>query len=157
MKLRGFILDDNSLVLKTLTAMITRHGHEVVMFTSAKHFCSLRTNGHICPDHQVCGDFLLTDINMPGLSGIELVQDLRARGCHVPNVAVISGEWHDTDMLAARNMGCRTFEKPVSITEIDDWLLSCQAKVEPERMLTDCFYLMTRGKAAAWPRGLTGS
>jgi FixJ family two-component response regulator len=141
MKMRGFILDDSAIVLKTLTAMIKRHGHEVITFTSAQQFCLLRTNGHLCPDNQVCGDFLLTDVNMPGVSGIELVLDLRARGCHIPNVGIISGEWHDADLLTAWNLGCRTFEKPVSVGDLDGWLESCAGNVKPKRTLTNCYYL----------------
>jgi len=61
---------------------------------------------------------ILTDIQIPGLNGKELIKELRKRGMHTPVVAVTG--YGDRDMIIElMRVGCDDFvEKPVDVPEL---------------------------------------
>ncbi len=71
-----FVVDDDA-SLRTATARLVRTmGFEVQVFASAREFLDgPRTDGPAC---------LLLDVRMPGLSGLDLQQELAASGCCIP-------------------------------------------------------------------------
>ncbi len=73
-----------------------------------------------CP----CLDFILTDNQMPNMSGLDFLEQRKEAGCkfHSDRVALISGNLSNEDILRAQRLGCRVFNKPVAIDEIYRWL-----------------------------------
>jgi len=65
---RLLIVDDEELILRSLSRALRRE-YEVVAATSAKEALRLTTSG----EHW---DIILTDVTMPGMSGIELASRL---------------------------------------------------------------------------------
>ena len=78
-QLRVLAVDDDSLVLANITAMLEDLGHKVVAFGSG-----VRAIGEIDSMGEI--DVLITDQAMPGMTGLELIEALRAR---YPNLPVI--------------------------------------------------------------------
>ena len=72
---------------------------------------------------------------MPVSSGIDFINNQKKKGCKVKNVAIMSGLWSNTDIETAKNNKCRIFYKPFNITEINRWLVECEANVDPGRVL----------------------
>jgi DNA-binding response OmpR family regulator len=65
------IVDDNRLTLKVVSALLTRHNHDVRTAPDAEQ--ALELLGNLRPG------LILVDIQLPGMSGYELVGRLRAR------------------------------------------------------------------------------
>ena len=87
------IVDDDALVCDGTAALVESLGYKAVTFTSAEHF--LRSE---VISETTC---LITDVQMPGLSGLELQEALQSLGYQTP-VIVITGypnEKHRTRAL----------------------------------------------------------
>lgn len=99
-----YIVDDEPAVRDALRLLFHSVGLATLGFADADAFLDHRIeSGPGC---------LVTDLRMPGLSGIELIEALRARGCMLPAV-VISG--HGDVRLAVRALKCGAtnfLEKP---------------------------------------------
>ena len=76
------IVDDDALVCDGIAALVESLGYNVITFTSAEHFL-----GSDVIAETTC---LITDMQMPGLSGLELQEALQSLG-HQTSVIVITG------------------------------------------------------------------
>ena len=76
------VVDDDESVRIALDSLLRSNGYTVRVFATAEEFLS--TNGPLITS---C---LISDIQMPGLSGIQMYEKLSARGIHLP-VIFISG------------------------------------------------------------------
>ena len=66
-------------------------------------------------------DLVITDIHMPGMNGLEMIQELHALNPHLPIIAVSgSGEVASRDLLKDAGLSgpIRTLDKPFKITEL---------------------------------------
>jgi len=75
-----FVVDDDDAVRESTRALLESYGMEVEDFASGGEFLSANPKPH-------CGCLLL-DIHMPGMSGPELMDELRARGATIPVIAI---------------------------------------------------------------------
>jgi CheY-like chemotaxis protein len=105
---RILVVEDDRLLLKLLSLVLTRAGHEVVGVSDAREA------------EQAVGSFLpqliVMDIRLPGKDGFTFTRELRARPAtaKLPIVAITSYslEW---DERTAREAGCTDYlAKPVS-------------------------------------------
>lgn len=78
-KLRVLAVDDDALVLLNTTAMIEDLGHESVEATSGKQALALMEAGENI-------DLIVTDQAMPGMTGVQLVESVRAFKPSIPVV-----------------------------------------------------------------------
>jgi CheY-like chemotaxis protein len=81
-RLRVLVVDDDPLVLLGTSAMIEDLGHEPVEARSGSQALSTAQNERI--------DVVLTDLTMPGMSGLELATSLRAIDPALP-VVIVTG------------------------------------------------------------------
>jgi hypothetical protein len=65
---------------------------------------------------------MISDLKMPGRSGLEFLDMLTDRGCKVRHMGVISGYWTADALEHASDRGYRVFRKPSGIWEIEHWL-----------------------------------
>ena len=75
-------------------------------------------------------DLILTDINMPAVSGVRFVENLKSKGCTCPNIAIISGNWTDSDLKRANRMDVSVFSKPLCPAHIRSWLDKIEQKAQ---------------------------
>src|SRR5215471_3317587 len=74
------IIDDDPSVLEATDGLVRSLGYQAVTFASAEDFLqSDRVDETAC---------LITDVQMPGLSGVELQRVLVARGNHTPMIFI---------------------------------------------------------------------
>jgi two-component system response regulator FixJ len=104
------IIDDHAPVREALGEMLSVFGFEVERHESALAFLSvMRGRSPGC---------IVADVRMPGMDGIELVRELRARGASVP-VVLISGHADVSMAVAAIKAGAQDFiEKPVDDVQL---------------------------------------
>ena len=99
------VIDDDEAVLDSLRLYFARQNIEASCFASARDFLA-------GIDHGQRFDCIVSDVRMPGMSGLELVHSLKGRGLAAP-VILITGHG-DVDMaVAAIKVGAFDFiEKP---------------------------------------------
>jgi RNA polymerase sigma factor (sigma-70 family) len=79
-ELTVFIVDDDPAVRDSLSLLLSLRGYRTATFGSAEDFL-----GALRPDWRGC---LIADIRMPGMSGLDLQQELARRGLRLPVVIV---------------------------------------------------------------------
>lgn len=108
------IVDDDSAVRVALGSLIRSLGWQVRMYESAEAFLA---SGQVAQT-----SCLISDIRMPGMSGIEMHERLRAQG-HAPVTIFISA--YPTPALqakAASNGALVLLQKPYQATAMTHWL-----------------------------------
>jgi FixJ family two-component response regulator len=75
-----FIIDDDASVRDSLALLLGLNGYRTASFENAEHLmASFRPEWHGC---------VVTDVDMPGLSGLELQATLRRMGCSLPVIVM---------------------------------------------------------------------
>ena len=106
------IIDDDESVRSSLAFLVECAGHKVRSFDSAISF--FENMGAKGPD----AGCIVTDVRMPEMSGVELVQRLKAMDCREP-VIVVTGHADVPMAIQAMKAGVSDFiEKPFSDDEI---------------------------------------
>jgi len=107
------IVDDDELARGGMRDLVESLGYAAATFTSAEHFLQSALFAQV-----TC---LITDLQMPGQSGIELQEALRSRGYQMP-VILVTAYPNDKDRTRALNNGAVEFlSKPFD----DRWLIEC--------------------------------
>jgi two-component system, LuxR family, response regulator FixJ len=98
------IVDDDDAVRQSLAFLLGSAGHAVRLYDSAASFLSDLS--------AATGGCLITDIRMPGMNGIELLQALKGKACAIPAI-VITGHGDVPLAVEAMKAGAVDFiEKP---------------------------------------------
>ena len=74
------IVDDDSGVRTALRELLRSAGFEPLTFASSEEF--------LAGDRKDDVDFLIADVNLPGMSGVALLETLAARGVTVPALLI---------------------------------------------------------------------
>jgi CheY-like chemotaxis protein len=136
-KARVIIIDDDPGCRALLELLLKQKGYEVISLSDPTA-CPLYAGPQCtCPQDQACGDFLLTDNRMPGMTGIEFVERQMQRGCKgiIGNKAVLSGTWSEQELAQAKLLGCRVFDKPFKLNDIVAWMNDREQRILPGRKL----------------------
>lgn len=100
-----FVVDDDASVRDSLGLLLSLQGLRTQVFANAEAFLATYR-----PDWRGC---LLTDLRMPGMTGLELLQTLRARGVALPVVVLTAHGDVATTRLAMKSGAFDFLEKPV--------------------------------------------
>lgn len=110
------IVDDDDLARAGTGSLMRSLGYNIQTFSSAEAFLQ---------SDVVAVDCLISDIQMPGVSGLDLQMALKSRAPHLP-VIFLTAFPNDRSMAIALNQGARQYlEKPCP----PDDLCSCVAAV----------------------------
>ncbi len=137
MALRVLIFEDNDILRSTLKHLLEELGYEVFTFSDPGLCPVYDSVNHNCPLDHACADIIISDVNMPTETGLELIKDRRQKGCKIIYRALMSGDWTDSDLNFARELGCRVFHKPFNFEEILQWLDDCGKQIAPDRKLSN--------------------
>ena len=134
---RAMVLDDNYILRTIIEDVLKNRGYEV-HGSAEPFFCPVLLDRNCsCSVDSHCTDIIITDLNMPGMTGLEFIENQKRHGCKVQNTAVISGSWRDAELEHAKRLGCHTFNKPFKTDDIKKWLDACEDKLDPDSKLTD--------------------
>lgn len=100
------IVDDNQAILNSLTFMLTCEGYEVASFSSAEAFLAGDTSSR--------EGLLILDVQMPGLSGLELFKVLNMRAYKLPIIFLTAHADVDMAVAAMREGACDFHQKPIN-------------------------------------------
>jgi two-component system response regulator FixJ len=107
-----FVVDDDPAVRDSLQAMLSAAGYRCTMFASGADF--------LASDPGVHRGCVLVDVRMPGMDGLELQRQLKARGIGLP-VIFMTGYGEVPLAVEAMKAGAVDFvEKPSTLAVLED-------------------------------------
>jgi FixJ family two-component response regulator len=110
------IIDDDLFVREMLVSLIRSLGHDARSFTSAEEFLASNDFGRFS-----CA---ITDIHMPGMSGLELKEQLDARSSSLPVIMITARTEPDLEERAISCGAVGFLRKPIEV----EMLVSCLEK-----------------------------
>lgn len=141
MKIRVLLFEDHDLFRSLISSFLRDRGYEVFEFSEAGS-CPLYLKGDCpCPLNHSCADIIISDIKMPGITGLDFIENQITQGCKVKHFAVMSFSWTSAQREQARKLGCHILEKPFEREDFDIWLNECEKTINPKRELSDWFLL----------------
>ncbi len=105
------IVDDDESVRRALQGLLKAVGLQAMAFASAEEFLN--------SGHQYDTACLVTDIRMPGMSGLDLQAKLNSQNCRIPTIFITAHGDANMRMQALRSGAVEFLAKPFS----DDVLL----------------------------------
>jgi DNA-binding NtrC family response regulator len=104
------LIDDDPNTLASLARAFRLAGHEATVCDNASRAAELLRNDHF--------DLILSDVVMPGKSGLELLEELKRAGVQTP-IVLISGQANIEMAVKATRLGALDFlEKPLSTDKL---------------------------------------
>jgi len=134
---RILIFDDNDILRSTLKYIINKRGYEVFTYSEPKMCHAFDSVNHMCPVDHACADVIISDVNMPTQTGLDLIRERQQKGCKVKYRALMSADWTDSDLKHAHELGCHIFHKPFNLKKMIKWLDDCSEELDPERKLSE--------------------
>lgn len=109
--MRIVIIEDNRSVAKGIAYVLRDSGHAVdLIYDGEEADLFLKTDG---------GDIVILDVNLPGLNGIEVLQNLRARG-DVRPVLMLTARSRTDERIAGLDAGADDYLiKPFEMAELE--------------------------------------
>jgi FixJ family two-component response regulator len=99
-----YVVDDDAAVLNSLQALLQAHGFQVQCYSSAEHFLS-----EVAMNRRGC---VVTDVSMPGMSGVDLVRRLHEAKSPL-SIVVVTGVANVPMAVSLMEYGAVTLlEKP---------------------------------------------
>lgn len=125
----ALVIDDDQNCRALFSTILKNMDFEVLAFSNPSEFL-VEKDWQQCTKSCPCVDVLITDNNMPGMSGLEFLEFLDQKCCKLEKKqkAIISGSWPKDQLDRAIKIGCSIFPKPVVLTEIYEWLNECLEK-----------------------------
>ena len=110
---RVLVIEDDAAVRNLVSRMLDRVGHEVVEATEGREGLQVFEDSP--------ADLVITDINMPGMDGIEVITAFRKLRAGVPIIAISGGGLMPKELLlsnAAALGAVEVVSKPFEIAQL---------------------------------------
>lgn len=108
--MRLLISDDDKDIAKVLTALFEHHNYSVDTVSNGTDACAYALEGNY--------DGMILDIMMPGMDGLEVLRNLRAKGCKIP-VLLLTARGDTDDIVQGLDAGADDYlAKPFAATEL---------------------------------------
>ena len=139
-KIRAVLLEDNEGVRSLITTLLESRGYEIFAFATPAVCPLLKKPDCSCDGNSRCADILISDLAMPFVTGIQFIKTQKAKQCKAPYMAMMSGNWHQDEAAKAKSLGCKVFDKPFSISEIETWLDYVEKNINLDRELSNAIF-----------------
>jgi DNA-binding response OmpR family regulator len=113
---RVAIVDDDQQLLLSISGLLRSFEIEALSFASAEHFLEARPTAI---------DFLIADVHMPGMNGLEMIEKLRKEGDRMPIIVLSALDPEVTRGEALARGADAYFPKPVD----SDELMKCMTQI----------------------------
>ena len=135
-KPRVIIFDDESMLLELMEFYFDRWGYEVFSYR-VPVVCLFNGSAGSCKSLAPCADLVISDFQMPHMTGLELFQLQAQRGCRIDNKmkAIMSGRADGALLKQCKDLGYRFFEKPFYSSELYAWVSECEKNFDLSRQL----------------------
>jgi DNA-binding NtrC family response regulator len=134
---RILIFDDDKSIREILWHFFDHKGYEVFTFPHPRSCPINDISSCTCPLTESCADFIITDLNMPFLRGIDFIEQQISKGCKVKNLALMTGDPGDPARERAEKFGVKVFTKPFRLADVEKWITDSEVKIPMNRKLSD--------------------
>jgi CheY-like chemotaxis protein len=137
MKLRILVFEDQTSILGPICTFLRAQGYEVLGYPSPIT-CALVSDSECeCPLEYACADILITDMNMPEMTGLEMIHMMVSKGCYIPpqNKIVISSAISPEQKEEFISLGCHFLPKPFQLGDLLRVVRACEKNVPCDRKL----------------------
>jgi CheY-like chemotaxis protein len=133
--LRIILLEDTEAIRSSMTKMLRNRGFEVFSFSNPS-ICPLQLEPECrCDETQTCTDIIVSDMDMPEMTGLTFIENQRRKNCKCQHVALMSGLWTEENLEHAQELDCKVFVKPFPFDDLIEWISKIQKDVKPSRKL----------------------
>jgi FixJ family two-component response regulator len=108
------VIDDDDPFRTALVESLCSLGYQVRGFASAEEF--------VARNLEPLYDCIITDIHMPGMSGLDLKQHLAARHCKVPVIMITARADEGLEARVAASGAVCLLRKPFESNDLIGWL-----------------------------------
>lgn len=146
---RILIFGDHEETRNLYSFFLRSRGYEVLNFPSPATCSLVAEQKCTCPRDHVCADMILADMEMQGMTGLELIRCQKEMGCHAPpqNKAVISTGLTTTQQQEVLALGCKSLQMPFRLQDLSAWVTECEKNIPPERKLAPIKELLDTAQA----------
>ena len=138
-KTRIILLEDTEAIRNSLAKLLSLRGYEVFSFPNPT-ICPLQIKPDCrCNDNQRCTDMIVSDLDMPCMTGLSFIENQRRKNCKCKHVVLMSSSWTEEDLSHAHELGCITFTKPFPLNELYGWIDEVERNIDPARELCNWF------------------
>ena len=128
--LKAMVIDDDPGVLSFLRYVLKSRGYEVQTYEDPVNTPIHRSNACPCSMEGQCPDIIISDLNMPTISGIELLEPFIKQGCNCRHLAMIAGKgFTDAELIRMAKFGTYYFTKPLDLDDFHSWLNQVERKL----------------------------
>ncbi|EEF28195.1 two-component sensor histidine kinase bacteria, putative [Ricinus communis] len=106
------VVDDDSSVRSAICSLFRSLSYDVVPFASAFEFLSWIADFH--------ADCLISDVQIPGISGIDMYVRMRAQGREIPTIFITAYPTPDLEAKAVTAGALAFMPKPVNIRALTE-------------------------------------
>lgn len=113
-----YIVDDDEAVLDSLRVLLEVEGFDVRTYSSGEAFLGAVDVTIDAEDDEATRSCLLLDMQMPGMSGLDVIDAVAAKRDAMP-IIVMTGAASPSEKQSARERGAlRVFDKPLSLDDL---------------------------------------
>jgi CheY-like chemotaxis protein len=143
MKLRIFIIDDEESIRETYQMHLESLGHEVIALPDPS-FCSVYM-GAVCKVDNAFADILIIDYSMPRMNGLRLLELMEKKGglTAARFKMILTGDATQIDQDVAKRLGCEVRQKPMRLSELEEWVNMLAKDIPADRKLVDLSSIKT--------------
>ena len=136
-KLRVNIFDDDVSNLKMLKFYLSQRDYEILTFDRPVVCPVDNANSGKCNSLKPCADIIMTDYQMPEMTGTEMLLNQVQRGCKVDirNKIVMSAGLDNNGQKMLEVLGCTFFSKPIKLSELSAYLDDCAKFIDLSKPL----------------------
>ena len=134
-KLKALVLEDNKEHRDILCMILNSLDVEVESFEDPTYFLKQRET---CPVDTPYLDFILTDNDMPNMTGVDFLERLQEMNCKIDSKgkAIMSGNFKNNDIERIEKLGSKIFHKPCSLDDISGWIEEIRSNLKLRRGAT---------------------
>lgn len=148
---RIIIFGDKENICGLYSSFLRSKGYEVLHYPDPATCAVVARQTGTCPRDHVCADMFLAEMDMEGITGLELIQRQSERGCRATpqNKAVLSSGLKYGQKKEIQAMGSMSFQKPFRLMDLLAWVSGCEQNIPPNRQLTPREELLNPGSEVA--------
>ncbi|MCR9165892.1 MAG: response regulator [Nannocystaceae bacterium] len=123
---RVLLAEDDSDMRKLLSGALRRQGYDVIELSNGTDVLSYLGSSTLRPGQFAPPDLVISDVRMPGASGLSILVELRRAGWELPFI-LCTAFGDDALHSQAAKLGVRVFDKPFDIPHLVQYAASVQS------------------------------
>lgn len=124
--LRVLLAEDDSEMRRLMVVILRRNNCEVIEAKSGSQLWELIVRGALGTETEPQVDLIISDVRMPGMSGLEVLSSLRSQHAVTPMILITAFGDTDTHAEAHRLGALAVFNKPFDLDDLRMIVVSMQ-------------------------------